>query len=226
MMYEQQQQVRINMRSKRQIEVDKRRVRIEDLDEDSNKLEIVDLSGMSLDSLPNPPLNLAAICKLDLSNNNLQIPSRIERKLQQVEPITRYNRVRATKPEKAIGELKQASIPPSVNLPLDESPSPGRSAELPPIPPRRPRKSHQPRNPKHHGPARLHRLPQEAAEAERRRQPARVAAGRSHGAGAAHHQAVSVRQHKRHAQKLPQEELVVWEAGQVWNLQWFSKRTC
>ncbi|KAL8153015.1 hypothetical protein V2J09_010775 [Rumex salicifolius] len=31
------------------------------------------LSGMSLDSPPNPSLNLAAICKLDLSNNNLEI---------------------------------------------------------------------------------------------------------------------------------------------------------
>lgn len=36
------------------------------------KLEIVDLSGMSLDVLPTPPLNLASISKLDLSNNNFQ----------------------------------------------------------------------------------------------------------------------------------------------------------
>lgn len=36
-------------------------------------LEIVDLSGMSLESLPNPSINLGAICKLDLSNNDLQV---------------------------------------------------------------------------------------------------------------------------------------------------------
>ena len=42
--------------------------------EDSKKLEIVDLSGMSLNSLPSPFLiNLASISKLDLSNNNLQV---------------------------------------------------------------------------------------------------------------------------------------------------------
>lgn len=41
--------------------------------EETERLEIVNLSGMSLDSLPNPSLNLASICKLDLSNNNLQV---------------------------------------------------------------------------------------------------------------------------------------------------------
>lgn len=40
---------------------------------EEERLEIVDLSGMSLDSLPNPSLNLVSICKLDLSNNNLQM---------------------------------------------------------------------------------------------------------------------------------------------------------
>ncbi|XP_022135402.1 plant intracellular Ras-group-related LRR protein 6 [Momordica charantia] len=35
--------------------------------------QILDLSGLSLDSLPNPTLNLAAISHLDLSNNNLQM---------------------------------------------------------------------------------------------------------------------------------------------------------
>ncbi|KAJ6731971.1 LEUCINE-RICH REPEAT-CONTAINING [Salix purpurea] len=34
--------------------------------------EEVDLSGMSLETLPTPSLNLAAICKLNLSNNDLQ----------------------------------------------------------------------------------------------------------------------------------------------------------
>ena len=40
---------------------------------EEERLEKVDLSGMSLESLPNPSLNLAIICKLDLSNNNLQV---------------------------------------------------------------------------------------------------------------------------------------------------------
>lgn len=43
--------------------------------EEEERLEIVDLSGISLSSLPNPNLNLATICKLDLSNNNLQVIS-------------------------------------------------------------------------------------------------------------------------------------------------------
>ena len=33
----------------------------------------LDLSGLSLESLPNPTLNLASISHLDLSNNNLQV---------------------------------------------------------------------------------------------------------------------------------------------------------
>lgn len=38
------------------------------------RLEIVDLSGMSLEALPiNPSLNLGTICNLDLSNNNIQV---------------------------------------------------------------------------------------------------------------------------------------------------------
>ncbi|GAB2227083.1 hypothetical protein Droror1_Dr00008887 [Drosera rotundifolia] len=41
--------------------------------EEAGRLEIIDLSGMSLDCLHNPSMvNVAAICKLDLSNNNLQ----------------------------------------------------------------------------------------------------------------------------------------------------------
>ncbi|KAG6395093.1 hypothetical protein SASPL_145685 [Salvia splendens] len=36
------------------------------------QVEMVDLSGMSLDSHPSTSISLAAICKLDLSNNNLQ----------------------------------------------------------------------------------------------------------------------------------------------------------
>ncbi|KAL2338698.1 hypothetical protein Fmac_013144 [Flemingia macrophylla] len=49
---------------------------------EEERLEIVDLSSMSLDSLPNPSLNLATICKLDLSNNNLQnIPESLTARL-------------------------------------------------------------------------------------------------------------------------------------------------
>ncbi|KAF2309919.1 hypothetical protein GH714_005620 [Hevea brasiliensis] len=52
---------------------------------EEEKLEIVDLSSMSLDSLPNPSLNLATICKLDLSNNNLQnIPESLTARLLNV----------------------------------------------------------------------------------------------------------------------------------------------
>ncbi|XP_028774123.1 plant intracellular Ras-group-related LRR protein 6-like [Neltuma alba] len=49
------------------------------------KLEIVDLSGLSLDSLPNPSLNLATITNLHLSNNNLQsIPESLTARLLNV----------------------------------------------------------------------------------------------------------------------------------------------
>ncbi|XP_010541089.1 PREDICTED: plant intracellular Ras-group-related LRR protein 6-like [Tarenaya hassleriana] len=45
-------------------------------------LEVVNLSGMALLSLPNPSLNLAHICKLDLSNNHLQsIPESLTARL-------------------------------------------------------------------------------------------------------------------------------------------------
>ncbi|KAE8665564.1 hypothetical protein F3Y22_tig00112542pilonHSYRG00003 [Hibiscus syriacus] len=40
--------------------------------EEEERLDIVDLSGLSMDSLPKPSLNLTTICKLNLSNNNLQ----------------------------------------------------------------------------------------------------------------------------------------------------------
>lgn len=33
----------------------------------------MDLSGMALDSMPSPALNLAVVTKLDLSNNNLEV---------------------------------------------------------------------------------------------------------------------------------------------------------
>lgn len=41
--------------------------------EELEKAEKLDLSGMSLDALPNTPVNLASITKLDLSNNNLEV---------------------------------------------------------------------------------------------------------------------------------------------------------
>ncbi|TKY54510.1 Plant intracellular Ras-group-related LRR protein 6 [Spatholobus suberectus] len=76
MMYEQQrfQQPVIKMDMRKKTE------RSKGIEEE--RLEIVDLSGMSLDSLPNPSLNLATICKLDLSNNNLQnIPESLTARL-------------------------------------------------------------------------------------------------------------------------------------------------
>lgn len=46
----------------------------EEEEEEARRLEIVDMSGMGLDSLPNPsPLNIGSIGKLDLSSNNLQV---------------------------------------------------------------------------------------------------------------------------------------------------------
>lgn len=64
MIYEQQQHARIDVR--------KRMERKGSIKEE--RLEIVDLSGMSLEALPiSPSLNLGTICNLDLSNNNIQV---------------------------------------------------------------------------------------------------------------------------------------------------------
>ncbi|PIA43664.1 hypothetical protein AQUCO_01800017v1 [Aquilegia coerulea] len=63
MMYE-IQQVRMEMMKKRKEK--KTGIEIE-------RVEEVDLSGMSLDSVPNPSLNLAVIHKLDISNNNIEV---------------------------------------------------------------------------------------------------------------------------------------------------------
>lgn len=77
MMYEHQQQQQqlqpqLLMRKKKGVNNNdnghERRKSIEE-----ERFEIVDLSGMSLECLPNPSLNLATVCKLDLSNNNLQV---------------------------------------------------------------------------------------------------------------------------------------------------------
>lgn len=68
MMYEQQQhQQQMRMDTKKKAAHERKKSM------DEERLEIVDLSGMSLDALPNPSLNLGTICKLDLSNNNLQV---------------------------------------------------------------------------------------------------------------------------------------------------------
>lgn len=40
---------------------------------EEEKQETIDLSGLSLDSLPNPSINAGLISKLDLSNNNLEV---------------------------------------------------------------------------------------------------------------------------------------------------------
>ncbi|GFS43753.1 plant intracellular ras group-related LRR 6 [Actinidia rufa] len=61
------EQVRMDMKKLR-------RSRSMGIKEADQRLEIVDMSGMSLDSLPNPSLiHIGTICKLDLSTNNLQI---------------------------------------------------------------------------------------------------------------------------------------------------------
>lgn len=44
---------------------------------EKERLHVMDLSGMSLEFLPKPSLDLATICKLDLSNNNLQVSLKI-----------------------------------------------------------------------------------------------------------------------------------------------------
>ncbi|XP_042499424.1 plant intracellular Ras-group-related LRR protein 6-like isoform X1 [Macadamia integrifolia] len=69
-----------------QVRMDVRKAeRSRSMKEDHQKLENVDLSGLSLDSLPNSPLNLAIICTLDLSNNNLEnIPESLTARLLNV----------------------------------------------------------------------------------------------------------------------------------------------
>lgn len=142
----------------------------------------------------------------------LQITSRIECKFQQAKPVARYNWFRVTKPKKAIGKLEQTGLPPSLDLPPHESPNPRCSSQLSPIPPPRPRKPNQPTSPQcepkfpipsnptllhrpshlssrvgrelqqDHRPTRVHRVPQEAPKAQRRRESARLATHGSHGA--------------------------------------------
>ncbi|XP_065848585.1 plant intracellular Ras-group-related LRR protein 6-like [Euphorbia lathyris] len=84
MMYEQQQEqqdpIMLKMESMKKSVSDNQKKISEEV-----TLEIIDLSSMSLDSLPNPALNLALICKLDLSNNNLQaIPESLTARLLNV----------------------------------------------------------------------------------------------------------------------------------------------
>ncbi|XP_047160899.1 plant intracellular Ras-group-related LRR protein 6-like [Vigna umbellata] len=55
---------------------------------EKERLQVMDLSGMSLDSLPKPSLDLATISKLDLSNNNLQeIPESLTARLLNMEVL-------------------------------------------------------------------------------------------------------------------------------------------
>ncbi|KAF8008927.1 hypothetical protein BT93_J0044 [Corymbia citriodora subsp. variegata] len=80
MMYERQQPVRITTAEDEQKAAAARKRAV-----DEERLEIVDLSGLSLDSLPSPSLDLGIICKLDLSNNNLQtIPEPLAARLANV----------------------------------------------------------------------------------------------------------------------------------------------
>ncbi|XVF69873.1 hypothetical protein PTKIN_Ptkin11bG0115600 [Pterospermum kingtungense] len=78
--------------------------------EEEIRLEIVDLSGMSLDSLPNPYLNLATICKLDLSNNNLQsIPESLTARLLNVVVLDVHSNQLKSLPD-SIGCLSKLKI--------------------------------------------------------------------------------------------------------------------
>ncbi|KAJ1439840.1 Leucine-rich repeat [Sesbania bispinosa] len=67
--------MRRNKRSERSKNTDKE-------NKEKESIQIVDLSGMSLDSLPKPSFDLATITNLDLSNNNLQeIPESLTARL-------------------------------------------------------------------------------------------------------------------------------------------------
>lgn len=85
MLYESQEmRMRMEVGKQQPFERKSRRTRrstitiVEEDDEEEERLEIVDLSGMSMESLPvNPSINLGAICKLDLSKNNLQVSLKI-----------------------------------------------------------------------------------------------------------------------------------------------------
>ncbi|XP_052181075.1 plant intracellular Ras-group-related LRR protein 6-like [Diospyros lotus] len=89
MMYEQQQQhpaasVGRQMNVRRRFPaVDKQQEKTAGIEEE--RLAIVDLSGKALSSLPNPSLTIGAICKLDISNNNLEsIPESVAARLLNV----------------------------------------------------------------------------------------------------------------------------------------------
>lgn len=76
-------------------------------DEEAHK---VDLSGMSLDSLPSPSLNLAAITKLDLSNNNLEsIPESLAARLLNVVVLDVHSNQLRTVPN-SIGCLSKLRV--------------------------------------------------------------------------------------------------------------------
>ncbi|XP_073158843.1 plant intracellular Ras-group-related LRR protein 6-like isoform X2 [Henckelia pumila] len=110
MMYEQQDDVGMDY-GRRRREV--KRNRRGGVEEAKVKLEIVDLSGMCLDdddALPIPPINLATICKFDLSNNNLQnIPESLTARLLNVVSLdVRSNQLKAL--PNSIGCLSKLKI--------------------------------------------------------------------------------------------------------------------
>ncbi|KAK1392898.1 plant intracellular Ras-group-related LRR protein 6-like [Heracleum sosnowskyi] len=79
-------------------------------EEEPQLLDVLNLSGMSLDSLPNPSINLALICKLDLSNNNLQnIPESLTARLLNVAVLDVHSNQLKTLPN-SIGCLSKLKI--------------------------------------------------------------------------------------------------------------------
>lgn len=126
---------------------------------------------------------------------------RTECQLQPTEQAPGHHWFWVDQPQEALSQLKQAHAPSPLPQPPHQPPSPRRPPQLPPVTPWRPRKPNQPRNPQRQPElpvpwnptllcgapplarrarrqlqqdqhlARLHRLPKEAPEALRGRQP-------------------------------------------------------
>ncbi|KAL5549484.1 hypothetical protein UlMin_004715 [Ulmus minor] len=108
MMYENQSQLTLRIDSKKNNhnKVEKRRSN----STEEERLDVVDLSGLSLESLPNPTLNLGSICKLDLSNNNLQnIPESLTARLLNVVVLDVHSNQLRTLPN-SIGCLSKLKV--------------------------------------------------------------------------------------------------------------------
>ncbi|KAL5699631.1 Plant intracellular Ras-group-related LRR protein 6 [Ranunculus cassubicifolius] len=74
------------------------------------KLRVVDLSGLSMNSLPTSSLNLGTICKLDLSNNNLEnIPESMMARLLNVVVLDVHSNQLKTLPN-SLGCLSKLKI--------------------------------------------------------------------------------------------------------------------